>query len=188
MLYILVAAVSFGVFYLIDRLFTKLFRSQSQHRSGLSVRVGKRYALFGVFFGVLGILGLTVGIGQSPVLIAAGGAVLVIGGILIVYYLSFGIFYDADTFLLTAFGKKSRTYSFSDIEGQKLYVIQGGSVVIELYLAGGETVSLQSTMDGTYPFLDHAFAAWCRQTGKVPEECAFHDPSQSLWFPTKEDA
>ena len=49
-------------------------------------------------------------------------------------------------------------------------------------------MSLQSTMEGTYPFLDHAFAAWCRQTGRDPKQCDFHDPSQSLWFPTEEES
>ena len=35
--------------------------------------------------------------------------------------------------------------------------------------------------------LDAAFAAWCAQTGRDPEKCDFHDPSQSLWFPTVEE-
>lgn len=187
MQYILVAAISFGCFYLIDRLFTNLFRGKQQHQSGLSVRLSKRYPLFGVFFGVLGILGLMVGIGGEPMLMIGGGVILVIAAILIVYYLSFGIFYDQETFLISSFGKSSRSCRYDEIQGQKLYVIQGGSVVVELFLSNGESVSLQSTMEGVYPFLDHAFAAWCRQTGRDMENCPFHDPSQSLWFPTKED-
>ena len=66
-------------------------------------------------------------------------------------------------------------------------MVQGGSIVVELHMADGSTVSLQSTMEGVYPFLDAAFAAWFAQTGRDPEKCDFHDPSQSLWFPTVEE-
>ena len=97
------------------------------------------------------------------------------------------MFYDGETFLLSRFGKKEVTYRFSDIKGQKLYLVQGGNVIIELHMTDGNTVSLQSTMDGVYPFLDTAFAAWCMQTGRDPQSCDFHDPSQSLWFPTVEE-
>ena len=76
----------------------------------------------------------------------------------------------------------------SIFRGQKLYLIQGGSVMIELHLADGRTIGLQSGMDGVYPFLDHAFYAWCRLTGRDPDTCEFHDPSQSKWFPMEEDA
>ena len=128
-----------------------------------------------------------VGISDGPVLLWGGIVVLLMGAALAVYYLSFGVFYDGETFLLSRFGKKEVTYRFSDIKGQKLYMVQGGNVIIELHMADGGTVSLQSTMDGVYPFLDTAFAAWCLQTGRDPQSCDFHDPSQSLWFPTVED-
>ena len=71
--------------------------------------------------------------------------------------------------------------------GQKLYLVQGGNIIVELHMDDGTTVSLQSAMEGIYPFLDTAFAAWCLQTGRDPQSCDFHDPSQSLWFPTVED-
>ena len=63
----------------------------------------------------------------------------------------------------------------------------GGNVIIELYLEDGSSISLQSSMDGVYLFLDTAFAGWCLQTGRDPQDCDFHDPSQSLWFPTVEE-
>ena len=115
-----------------------------------------------------------------------GIIVLGIGCCLVGHYLSFGIFYDADSFILTAFGKKSLTYKFSQIRHQKLYMIQGGSIVVELHMTDGTAVSIHTSMEGAYPFLDHAFSAWCRLTGRDPEDCDFHDPSQSLWFPTVE--
>ena len=65
---------------------------------------------------------------------------------------------------------------------------EDGMLKMELYLKDGSTVSLQSTMDGVYPFLDTAFAGWCLQTGRDPESCDFHDPSKSLWFPPVEES
>ena len=187
LLILLIAAAVFGVCFLVDKAFAKLFRSKAQHRSGKAVRANKRYGLFGVILSVLGIMAICVGISDGSVLLWGGLIVLVMGLCLAVYYLSFGVFYDGETFLLSRFGKKDITYRFSDILGQKLYLVQGGNVIIELHMAGGGTVSLQSTMDGVYPFLDTAFAAWCLQTGRDPRSCDFHDPSQSLWFPTVED-
>ena len=113
---------------------------------------------------------------------------LIVGAGLVVYYLSFGVFYDEDTLLLTGFGKKPRSWKFCQIRSQKLYMIQGGSVVVELHMDDGNTVSVQTrSMEGTYPFLDHAFSAWCRQKGICPETCEFHDPSNSKWFPDTEE-
>ena len=186
MLYILVAAAVFGLCFAVDKGFAKSFRNQIQHKSGLSVRLSKRYALFGLILTVVGILAICMGLTDGTVLLWGGVIVLLMGAGLITYYLTFGIFYDADSFIFTTFGKKSVVYSFSDIREQKLYVVQGGSIIVELHMADGRAVSLQSTMEGTYPFLDHAFAAWCRQTGRNPEECEFHDPSNSLWFPMEE--
>ena len=186
-LILLIAAAVFGLCFAVDKAFAKLFRSKAQHRSGMAVRANKRYGLFGVILSVLGIMAVCVGISDGPVLLWGGIVVLLMGAALAVYYLSFGVFYDGETFLLSRFGKKEVTYRFSDIKGQKLYMVQGGNVIIELHMADGGTVSLQSTMDGVYPFLDTAFAAWCMQTGRDPQNCDFHDPSQSLWFPTVED-
>ena len=186
-LILLIAAAVFGLCFAVDKAFTKLFRSKAQHRSGMAVRANKRYGLFGVILSVLGIMAICVGIADGSVLLWGGIIVLLMGICLAVYYLSFGVFYDGETFLLSRFGKKEVTYRFCEIKGQKLYLVQGGNVIIELHMTDGNTVSLQSTMDGVYPFLDTAFAAWCLQTGRDPQSCDFHDPSRSLWFPTVEE-
>ena len=186
-LILLIAAAVFGLCFAVDKAFAKLFRSKAQHRSGRAVRANKRYGLFGVILSVLGIMAICVGISDGSVLLWGGVIVLLMGICLAVYYLSFGVFYDGETFLLSRFGKKEVTYRFSEIKGQKLYLVQGGNVISELHMEDGGTVSLQSTMDGVYPFLDTAFAAWCMQTGRDPQSCDFHDPSQSLWFPTVEE-
>ena len=164
------------------------FRGKAQHRSGMAVRANKRFGVFGVVLTVLGVMASCIGIGDGPVLIVGGLIVFAMGIFLAVYYLSFGIFYDGESFLMSRFGKKDAEHRYGEIVGQKLYVVQGGSVVAELYLKDGSTVSLQSTMDGVYPFLDTAFAGWCLQTGRDPESCDFHDPSKSLWFPPVEES
>lgn len=184
---LMVAAVIFGICYLVDKGFAKLFRSKAQHLSGMAVRASKRYGLFGVIFTVLGILAVITGLEDGSVLLWGGVVVLILGICLCVYYLSFGIFYDGESLLYSRFGKKNQVYRYADIVGQKLYTIQGGATMVELHFRDGSAVSLLSTMDGVFPFLDTAFAGWCLQTGRDPQSCAFHDPSQSLWFPTVED-
>ena len=184
---LVVAALTFGLCYGFDKGFEKLFRSQAQHYSGLSVRVNKRYAAFGAIFLALGVAAIFTGLSSGWVLIAGGVIIVLMGIAMIVYYATFGIFYDDNSFILTTFGKKSGTYRYRDIRGQRLYLIQGGSVVVELHMADGRSVNLQSVMVGAYPFLDYAFAAWCRQTGRDPENCDFHDTDNHLWFPTVEE-
>ena len=184
---LLIGAAVFGVCYLFDKGFVAMFRNKVQHKSGLAVRANKRYAVAGLVLGVLGIAALFRGIAESVALLIGGVLVLLLGAGLIVYYLSFGVFYDEDTMLLTGFGKKDAVWQFRDIQGQKLYLIQGGNIVVELHMKDGSAVSVQSAFDGVYPFLDTAFAGWCLQTGRDPQSCDFHDPSQSLWFPTVEE-
>lgn len=183
---LLVAAAVFGVCFLIDKGFTKLFRSQAQHMSGLAVRLSKKYGTYGLVFFVLGIAALLTGIGENTLLAVGGGFVAVVGVGLVVYYMTFGVFYDGDTFLLTTFGKKSKVYRYRDIQFQQLYN-NYSHTVIELHLNDGRAVQLQDSMDGAYDFLDKAFAAWCTQKGIRQEDCAFHDPENSCWFPSQEE-
>ena len=184
---LIIAAAVFGVCYLIDKTFTKKFRSKAQHMSGMAVRASKTYGVFGVALSVIGILAFIVGLGSSVLLQVGGIVVLCMGACLAIHYLSFGIFYDGDSFLISRFGKKSVTHHYRDIREQKLYLLQGGSVIVELHMQDGTAVSLQSTLDGIYPFLDTAFAGWCLQTGRDPQNCDFHDPSKHWWFPHEEE-
>ena len=180
---ILVIAVTFALCFGVDKLFSKLFRSKPEHHTGKAVRLPKLYGAFGLILAVIGLAAIISGVMDTPVLLFGGVFVIVLGICLVVYYMTFGIFYGDETFLLTTFGKKSNTYHYRDIRGQKLYLIQGGSVVVELHMTDGRAVQLQSTMDGAYSFLDHAYDAWLRQTGRSATDCGFHDPSNSMWFP-----
>ena len=184
--FILVAAATFGICYLFDKGFQKYFRNKKQHRSGLAVRLPKVYSIAGVLLSVLGAIAVINGIAEHNILLYGGLLVLLLGVCLCIYHLSFGIFYDEDSFVHTTFGKKDVTYRYSDILGQKLYVITGGSIVVELHMADGTAVSVQSTMNGAYPFLDAAFAGWCRLKAIDPQACEFHDPANHLWFPSED--
>lgn len=176
---ILFCAIVFGVCYAFDKGFVALFRNKIQHRSGLAVRVQKRYAAAGLILLTLGIAGM---LGGELILLVCGILVALLGTGLIIFYMTFGVFYDHDGFVLLTFGKKQRTYRFSDIESQQI-LNASGNIVIELYLKDGTALSLQSSMEGMYPFMDAAFHGWCRQTGHNSEECTFYDPANSCWFP-----
>lgn len=183
---ILIVAVVFLLCWLVDKAFTKAFRSKHQHMSGLSVRLTKRYGTAGVLLLVLGLMAIFNGVPDNLVLWIGVLVILVTGVGLIVYYLAFGIFYDEDSFILSTIGKKSRVYHYRDIKTQSLYMVAGGNVMVELHLADGRAIQLHSHMTDTEKFLNHAFAAWCAQTGRNPDECDFHDPDNSLWFPKEE--
>lgn len=182
---IVVCAVVFAGCFLVDKVFTKAFRGKSQHATGLSVRLNKRYGAFGVILFTVGLCALFAGLPDVKILLFCGPVVSLMGVGLIVYYMSFGIYYDRDSFIYSAFGKKSVTYRYNQIHGQMLYLINGGNV-IELHMTDGKTVSLQSSMVGAYPFLDTAFEGWCRQRGIDPASCEFHDTANSCWFPNVE--
>ena len=184
---ILAAAITFGLCYVVDKRFTHSFRNKAQHHSGLSVRVNKRYGVFGVALSVIGVLAICIGLTSGIALLIGGIIVLGMGICLAVYYLTHGIFYDGDSFLVASFRKKDRIYQYREIQEQKLYLVQGGSIIIELFMTDGTSVSLQSTMDGVYLFLDTAFAGWCLQKDIDPQSCNFHDPGKSWWFPHEEE-
>lgn len=183
--YILIAVAAFAVFYGIDKGFTKIFRGKVQHATGLSVRLNKRYATVGIVISVLGLAAIFTGIREGKALIIGGVILAVMGICLIVYYMTFGLYYDEDSFILTTFGKKSKTYYFREIKSQQLYNSYG-NIIIELHLYDGRSVQLQAAMVGVYPFLDAAFEGWLKQRGKTVADCPFHDPDNSCWFPPLE--
>lgn len=189
--YVLIAiviAVVLGMCFLLDFLFKKLFRSQAQHMSGLAVRLHKRYATIGIIMIVLGIAALIAAFTQEQthwLLFGGGVLIAVVGTALVVYYVATGIFYDGDSFIYTTIGKKKKVYYYRDIRSQQLYN-NAGQLLIELYMADGTAVQVQGSMVGAVEFLDHAYAAWVQQTGRREEDCSFHDPANSIWFPPVE--
>jgi hypothetical protein len=55
--------------------------------------------------------------------------------------------------------------------------------MVELYMTDGKSIHVHGNMNGAYDFLDKAFYGWCAQRGIAAEDCSFHDPSNSCWFP-----
>ena len=182
---LLVCAV-FGICWLVDKGFSRLFRGTAQHKSGKSVRLNRHFGGIGLVVAVLGVGGILAGIPKSWLLIAGGCVLVVTGTALIVYYMTFGIYYDEKEFVLSVFGKPSATYSYGRIKAQQLY-ISHGKTVIELQLQDGRAFQLQHGMSGVDAFMDQAFAGWLKELGKTKEDCPFHDPKNSCWFPPVEE-
>ena len=186
MTYLIVIAMTFGVLFLLDWGFHKLFRKEHEYNTGMSVHLNKRYLVAGILLAVLGVamLGqLTKGFNWILVLAAAVLEIMGIG--LLVYYNTFGIFFDKETFIYRAFRHKAATYRYEDIRSQQLFTTAGG-IMVEVDLADGSVMSLQSNMDGMYTFLDHACFARMRQMNVEPRECKWFDKSNSCWFPPRE--
>jgi len=185
--FILTIAAVFLLCYLVDKGFTKLFRGKVKHQSGKSVRLTKRYGSIGAIMFAVGVAAVFMGMNNAEWVLLGGGCVLVLGGIaLVVYYMSFGIYYDEDSFILSQFGKSSATYYFRDIRCQQLY-LASGNVIVELHMRDGSHFQVHTGMVGMDAFMDHAYAAWLQQTGRKQENCAWYDPQNSCWFPPMED-
>ncbi len=183
---ILLAAATFLLCFLADKGFQKAFRSRQQHRSGKSLRLSKKYGSFGMILVMLGAAGMLAGTQDGWLLIAGGGLLCLVGLGLIVYYLTFGIYYDNDSFLYCAFGKKGVTYRYGQISHQQLYMLQGGSALVELHMADGSAVQVQLSLEGAEDFLNTAFLGWVQQNNIDIRTAHFHDPKNSCWFPSQE--
>ncbi len=182
---LLVAGLVFGLCFLFDKGFTKLFRGKAQHISGRAVRVNKHYGGFGLVLVFIAI-GALLGGGEGGWMLITGCCVLILVGVaLIVYYLTTGIYYDDDSFLYSSFGKKSVAYQYNQIRGQQLYVIQGGRIIVELHMTDGKAVQVQLHFQNAEDFLNVAFLGWVRQKNLDMRlgDWAFHDPKNSCWFP-----
>jgi len=185
---ILLIAATFGVMFLLDKGLTKLLRSRAQHRSGTAVRLRKHYGIFSIALMVLGVIAVMAHFTETNYVLLVGGfLVIALGAVLGVYYLTHGVFYDEDTFLYTTFGSRSVSYRYSDIGSQKLYAIQGGGYVVELFMTDGSSVSIQTTMEGALPFLDKAAHARLRQLGLQAQDQDWFAPADCRWFPAEED-
>ncbi len=185
MLVLLVIVGTFALCYAVDKVFPKLFRRAPQQQTGKSVRLSRRYLIAGILVTFFGILMAATAIGaeaKRAAYLLVAGILLVMGVGLLVYYATFGVYYDKESFLYSAFGKKSKTYTFGQITEQQLLMTRGG-VCIELFFDDGRDTDLYANMEGVYDFMDTAFAGWCREKGVTAEDCPWYDPANSCWFP-----
>ena len=74
-LILLAAVVTFGGCWLLDKGFTKKYRSAPQQQTGLSVRLNKHYCTAGIVLTVLGVMALFTDFGWIMV---AGGCLLIL--------------------------------------------------------------------------------------------------------------
>ena len=186
--YLLVIAATFGAMFLIDKGLTRLFRSRDQHHSGTAVRLKKHYGILSLAMMILGTLGILTFFFDGNVILLLGGVLVAPGGVVLgIYYLTHGIFYNDESFLYVTFGNRSREYRYGDIRGQKLYEIQGGTLLVELHMADGTAVSVQGNMEGAPTFLDKAAHARMRQLGLNSHECDWFDETEGRWFPPVEE-
>lgn len=184
--FILIIAGVFLLCFLVDKGFSKLFRGKVQHQSGKSVKLSKRYGSIGLVMFAFGVAAVFMGLNNGEWVLAAGAALLVFGGIaLVIAYMSFGIYYDEDSFILSRFGKAEQTYYFKDIRSQQLY-LASGNVVVELHMADGSHFQVHTGMTGMDRFMDDAFAVWLQQNGRTLETCTWYDVDNSCWFPPYE--
>ena len=188
--FVLVCALVFGLCFLVDKGFSRVFRSRPQQKSGLSVHLTKGYALAGLLITVLGIAaGVTFfdsGDAKRWGMVAVCAVLTLFGIGLLTVYLTYGIYYDADTFLLCSFGKKAAEYRYDQIRYQRIYDIRG-MICVALTMSDGREVALYANMQGLGPFLDTAFLSYCRQRGLDPEKVDFYDPGNSKWFPMEQE-
>ena len=184
---LLVAAATFGICFLVDKGYTRIFRNRSQHKSGRSLRQNKRYGSMGFLLFVIGFCALITTNLENIALLIGSGILMLVGIGLVVYYMSSGIYYDDEDFIVESFGKRRTTYRYDQILHQQLYVLQGGGAIVELHMDNGKAVQVVSNRPGYDTFLHFAFRQWCRQKGLDPENCPFHDTACGVWFPMKEE-
>lgn len=185
---LIVVVVTFALCFGVDKGFTKLFRNKAQHRSGMAVRQNKRYGSMGFVIAVIGLAALITTDFDRVFLLVGSGVLLLVGAGLVVYYLSSGIYYDEDGFIVETVHRKRQTYRYDQIVHQQLYVLQGGGTIVELHMDNGNAVQVVSNMPGYREFLFYAFQKWCQQKGLDPQQCEFYKPEEQSWFPTKEEA
>lgn len=183
---VILALLTFGACFGLDKLFSKVFRASRQHRGGLKVTLRKRVAVFGLLMLLLGLVCLLFYWGSPTVVFWSGWILLFMGICMLVYYLSFGVYYDEEGFVYSRFGKKSKLYTYDQILTQQLYNSQG-SVLVELQLSDGSTVPVQDSMEGGFAFLDYAFARWLAAKGLTGEDCPFHKPEKCCWFAPQQE-
>ena len=179
---IIIVCLTIVICIALDKLYKLVFRNKIQHKIGSRVKLSKRYGTIGLILLTLGIAALFAVGSRGWIAIVAGVGMILIGICLVVYFLSFGIYYDDESFIYSSFAKKSRTYTFAQIVSQTLYV-NGAGVILELHLSEDDSIQLQSSMVGFNQFMNQAFKTWSKKNGIDESECSFYDPQKFSWFP-----
>lgn len=179
-LYILLIAVIFGLIALMDWVFGKLFPKAKIQKTGKAVRMPRYSFILGILIVVLGMIGLLY-YTQADLFLKIGMIVAMAMGLyMTVNFMRFGIFYDDQCFVYRTLTKKAVTFRYSDISGQRSFLAKSG---LNTTLLMGETeIPLNGAMQGLSDFMNHAFFAWCRETGRDPDQQEY-DPTTLRYFP-----
>ncbi len=183
-LYLLLIAVIFGCFALVDFLLKKLLRQTEAERRGQAVRLPRYSFILGLIMSLLGLIVLLFApLGGQPLLIAGCWLILLIGLFLLVNFFRFGIFYDDNGFVYRTLTQKAKSYHYGDITGQRAFLAKSG-LNTTLY-AKGDEIQLYSAMQGLDSFLNKAFFSWCRAKGIDPDTVE-NNPPMLVYFPEPE--
>ena len=181
---LIVAAVVFGLCFLLDRLFQKLFPKSDLQKSKKTVRMPRRCVVFGILlltvsFAVLLFFG-------SDTLLLIGSIVgMLLGALLLGYYFSFSICYNDEAFLYRDLRHRKTQYTYAQILGQRSLMTRSGINVT--LLVADDSVMLTSAMEGASAFLQHAFFRWCGEKGIDPDSVE-NNPRMLTFFPDPDDA
>lgn len=180
LLYLLLIAVIFGLVALCDFVFGKLFPKAKVKKTAKAVRMPRYSFIVGiliVFLGVIGLLFYT----KADLFLRIGMVIAMIMGLyMAVNYMSFGIFYDDEGFTYRTLTKKTITFRYEDITGQRSFLARSG-LNTSLFV-GEDEIPLNGSMQGVSDFMNCAFFAWCHQTGRDPDAQEY-DPRTLRYFP-----
>lgn len=180
--YILLVAVGFGLVALVDWLLKKtVFRRRP---TGSTVRMPRYSFLLGLFLTLFGLIAVLFLPRSEKFLWFGCWVVLIMGAYVLVNFFWSGIFYDEESFTVRALGRKTRTYRYGEITGQRVFVAKSGWN--SLLYAAGEEVQLYAAMQGLSDFLNKAFFLWCHANGLDPDTVE-NDPHNLIFFPEPEE-
>ena len=183
---LLFMAAVFGVCRAVDLLIRKFAPKIPQRESGKAVRLPHRSIVFGIlltFFGIASLIGF---FEQMKALYrVACIAVTAMGVFLLVQYGSFGVFYDAESFVYRTLRRGKHLFRYGEIIGQRSLLTRSGVNTV-LLLRNDEQVVLSESMDGVREFLQFAFHRWCEATGTDPETVK-NNPEMLTYFPETEE-
>lgn len=179
-------ALVFGVCALVDMIFKKLFPKTPLEMEKRVVRMPRSGAIWGVILTVLPVVVLVFWMpaGGDLLLGIGAGVALLLGVILLVNYCSFAVYYDDETFLYKDLRHRKKIYHYSQITGQQSLMTRSG--INTMLFVGGDTVELNSGMQGVSDFLSKAFHRWCEQKGVDPDSVE-NNPAMLTYFPQPEE-
>ena len=177
----IIMLLTFGVCFAVDKLIQRRKQYRDSGTESNRVRLPRANNIVGILLTVGGfVLLLFFAPIEGGIWWFFGVVILLIGLFLLVNYLATGVDYDEAGFTFKQLGRRSRTFTYGEIKGQRSFANRAGINVL-LYV-GEDEVYLYSAMKGTRGFLQTAFNGWCLSRGIDPEEVSPPNPENMIWF------